>query len=1078
MARPRTNNSTDSIDQHDNNLRPFEAPPHAITRSFARRTSLASTSSSSKTVTSSTSLTAAATTAAAAAAVTPRTLINQRPKLHGCTRTTTTYGMTRSNPLTTAAASTLNNRSTAPQGLSKRSTATNTNHRRKTLDSSSLTSLSSNETKTTTRRRVSRRLSRAEASAMTGMGIVRVGPLVQGSATHHPKQQQQQQPTVDQNDENDPYSIAFKPPVLYTTDKSPVKVFAKTSATSPLQPPRLPSTTSTWLSPSRSSFSQRETSPSSARPPNPLAQSTDPLLLSSPMRGFSGTIAASSSSSAKKRSLNIQDNEDDTIKFNMPTSSKSFLSQQPMEVDDQNLPIDDELDCLSPRKKKRSLSPIKDFVEDAEFDRLTKGTGSPTITLRSPPPRLPSKSSWSATSHQSNGLGPVSVAMERSPRMQLPASFFDRTTTTSTISGSPRHHKTHGEDQDQTARVSVYVHPDHHVASTSSGETSNFWETLSSPVKQAAAAAASISRLPQSSTRRKSTTPKAPTSVPMTRSAAMTLPWFNSVNPNHQPQQVDQMQTSSQTQMNHENYIENSSTLFNVDTAANTSMEDPSLDNISIESFKSDSSNEEDGSTSVMSNSSGAGDISRTSTTSSTSSMSSATTEGLARLQTMLSRLQMPRQSLNGGNETVKKSTQSHRKEPNAKHDKTVEGRTSMNMQRTLNATSNWVGASTSLSTTTTGRTTLSAQRRATSTIPASSSRTSSSTSSAAPSNTAARLAARRQSAANAVASLSKSTATIAALANNNSTSLSVGVSQQRQNSLIPSNSTNTLSTSSTSRNSTTGSFNTKMNHSLPLKGVVACVDVRTGEGDDAGMLFVDMLKSLGAKILMRPSLTMTHLIWKSGKPLQNYFGGTNQFDWPNYSTTTTSETETNAETKTNSLFVVGIGWVVKCAEMNQKINEKEFLINLEPFKTSLNHQNHFKTSNRSKQQQQQQQREETMLKNRDSTFESNHQIQSQSQTQQQRRRKSMEPKALMALGSRDVNRRSSLAVSNNNLTTTNEDPIVKARVAASLERARKKSLQYTPKVGSPLAKRVSSFTIEQVLQEDEQGEQDALMQD
>lgn len=41
------------------------------------------------------------------------------------------------------------------------------------------------------------------------------------------------------------------------------------------------------------------------------------------------------------------------------------------------------------------------------------------------------------------------------------------------------------------------------------------------------------------------------------------------------------------------------------------------------------------------------------------------------------------------------------------------------------------------------------------------------------------------------------------------------------------------------------------------LKGVVAYVDVRTAEGDDAGTVFVDMLKSCGAKVSVPPSAVL-----------------------------------------------------------------------------------------------------------------------------------------------------------------------------------------------------------------------------
>jgi hypothetical protein len=40
-----------------------------------------------------------------------------------------------------------------------------------------------------------------------------------------------------------------------------------------------------------------------------------------------------------------------------------------------------------------------------------------------------------------------------------------------------------------------------------------------------------------------------------------------------------------------------------------------------------------------------------------------------------------------------------------------------------------------------------------------------------------------------------------------------------------------------------------KEKHSTALGGVVAFVDVKTSAGDEAGGLFVDMLRSLGAKV-------------------------------------------------------------------------------------------------------------------------------------------------------------------------------------------------------------------------------------
>lgn len=61
------------------------------------------------------------------------------------------------------------------------------------------------------------------------------------------------------------------------------------------------------------------------------------------------------------------------------------------------------------------------------------------------------------------------------------------------------------------------------------------------------------------------------------------------------------------------------------------------------------------------------------------------------------------------------------------------------------------------------------------------------------------------------------------------------------------------------------------------------------------------------------------------------------------------------------------------------------------------------------------------------------------------KRRKSMEPRALAALN----NARANLSLSSSN------DSAMKATIAASIERARRKSLQYAPRIGSPLAKRV-----------------------
>ncbi|PVF97503.1 hypothetical protein CPB86DRAFT_760151 [Serendipita vermifera] len=93
------------------------------------------------------------------------------------------------------------------------------------------------------------------------------------------------------------------------------------------------------------------------------------------------------------------------------------------------------------------------------------------------------------------------------------------------------------------------------------------------------------------------------------------------------------------------------------------------------------------------------------------------------------------------------------------------------------------------------------------------------------------------------------------------------------------------------------------------LKDCVIFVDVRTEDGEDAGSLFVDMLRGLGAKILTRPGGSLTHIVYKSG--LQS----------------TLTRYRSLPEPKP---AVVGIGWVVKCVEKREKVDTANFLISLE----------------------------------------------------------------------------------------------------------------------------------------------------
>ncbi|KAL8280123.1 hypothetical protein RQP46_007453 [Phenoliferia psychrophenolica] len=190
-----------------------------------------------------------------------------------------------------------------------------------------------------------------------------------------------------------------------------------------------------------------------------------------------------------------------------------------------------------------------------------------------------------------------------------------------------------------------------------------------------------------------------------------------------------------------------------------------------------------------------------------------------------------------------------------------------------------------------------------------------------------------------------------------------------------PSRRTSIVSTSSSSSSSAAidGELAARpMSH--VLAGVIAFVDVRTGDGDDAGMIFVDMLKSMGARVTTRPTLTLTHIVYKAGRP-----GTLHRF-------------RAHPDPKP---FLVGISWVVRCAEVGSRVDEKQYVVE----------------------------------SGKEQVF--------------QKKRRSMEPKALASLSS------------SINGVTTATDPALKATIAASIERARRKSLAFAPKVGSPLAKRV-----------------------
>ncbi|KIJ15473.1 hypothetical protein PAXINDRAFT_11594, partial [Paxillus involutus ATCC 200175] len=105
------------------------------------------------------------------------------------------------------------------------------------------------------------------------------------------------------------------------------------------------------------------------------------------------------------------------------------------------------------------------------------------------------------------------------------------------------------------------------------------------------------------------------------------------------------------------------------------------------------------------------------------------------------------------------------------------------------------------------------------------------------------------------------------------------------------------------------GSGGTRKSSLKVLKRCAIFVDVRTEQGDDAGSLFVDMLKGLGAKIMGRIGQSCTHIVYKNGLPhtLTRY----RMLNDP-------------------KPFVVGIAWVVECVEQRTRVDEERFKVDVD----------------------------------------------------------------------------------------------------------------------------------------------------
>ncbi|CEG64336.1 hypothetical protein RMATCC62417_01325 [Rhizopus microsporus] len=87
------------------------------------------------------------------------------------------------------------------------------------------------------------------------------------------------------------------------------------------------------------------------------------------------------------------------------------------------------------------------------------------------------------------------------------------------------------------------------------------------------------------------------------------------------------------------------------------------------------------------------------------------------------------------------------------------------------------------------------------------------------------------------------------------------------------------------------------------LEGVVACLDVRTEDGDDVSQNFERALQSMGAKTRRTFSDSCTHLIFKNGSPA------------------------TLKKALSKNVFIINLLWISRCKKEGRRLSEKEFII-------------------------------------------------------------------------------------------------------------------------------------------------------
>ncbi|KAI9251905.1 hypothetical protein BDA99DRAFT_185480 [Phascolomyces articulosus] len=111
------------------------------------------------------------------------------------------------------------------------------------------------------------------------------------------------------------------------------------------------------------------------------------------------------------------------------------------------------------------------------------------------------------------------------------------------------------------------------------------------------------------------------------------------------------------------------------------------------------------------------------------------------------------------------------------------------------------------------------------------------------------------------------------------------------------------ISPSSSDTMNKNSSITKKVDPSQILKGVIACLDIRTEDGDDVSQSFERSLQSMGAKTRRTFSDSITHLIYKNGS------------------------TATLRKALGKKVVIVNLLWITRCKSEGKRLSEKEFLI-------------------------------------------------------------------------------------------------------------------------------------------------------